>query len=174
MFMRSLFLLIFFMINDVHAETVLQGPNLGKSVSNVVINRWNRDVFPNGEGLPEGAGNAKKGAKIYQQQCLSCHGVAGTGGSADELAGAQHALTDDPPDKVIGNYWPYATTIFDFIRRSMPLHTPGSLNNDEVYALTAYLLVLNGIIGKDQIINKTTLPQVEMPNRTGFINAFKD
>ena len=173
MFMRNFICLVLFMVDIAHAETI-QGPNLGKPASYAVVSRWNRDVFPNGEGLPEGAGTAKAGKRIYEQQCLSCHGVEGTGGSADELAGAQHSLTDDPPDKIIGNYWPYATTIFDFIRRSMPLQAPGSLNNDEVYALTAYLLVLNGIIGKDQVINKTTLPQVKMPNRAGFINFFKN
>ncbi len=159
-------------MNYAHAETI-QGPNLGKPVNHAVVEKWNRDVFPNGEGLPKGTGTAIKGKKIFEQQCLSCHGVEGTGGSADELAGAQHSLTDDPPDKVIGNYWPYATTIFDFIRRSMPLHAPGKLSNDEIYALTAYLLVLNGIIDKDYDINKITLPRVEMPNKDGFINSFK-
>ncbi len=173
MFMRNFIWLVLFMVDIAHGETI-QGPNLGKPASHAVVNRWNRDVFPNGEGLPEGAGTAKAGKRIYEQQCLSCHGIEGTGGSADELAGAQHTLTDDPPDKIIGNYWPYATTIFDFIRRSMPLQAPGSLSSDEVYAVTAYLLVLNGIIGKDQVINKTTLPQVKMPNRAGFINSFKN
>jgi cytochrome c len=173
MYMRKFALLFFIVINASLAETI-QGPNLGNSVNSVVVDKWNRDVFPDGEGLPDGAGTAKKGKEIYEQQCLACHGVEGTGGSADELAGAQHSLTDDPPDKIIGNYWPFATTIFDFIRRSMPLQAPGSLSNDEVYAVTAYLLVLNGIIGKDQVINKITLPLIKMPNRTGFINSFKN
>ncbi len=172
MYMRNFTLLIFIMMNYAHAETI-QGPNLGKPVSSAVVDRWNRDIFPNGEGLPNGAGSAYKGKIIYQQQCLSCHGVDGAGGSAEELAGALHSLTDDPPDKVIGNYWPYATTVFDFIRRSMPLHAPGKLSNDEVYAVTAYLLALNGIISEDKIIDNKNLSKVEMPNRDGFINTFK-
>ncbi|MCK5830235.1 MAG: cytochrome c [Methylococcales bacterium] len=148
-------------------------PNLGQPATLEIIERWNIDVFPSGKGLPEGQGTVHAGKKIYKAYCLSCHGLDGTGDSADELAGAAHSLTDKPPDKIIGTYWPYATTIFDFIRRSMPLNAPGILNNNELYAVTAYLLYLNDIIDKNRIINANTLPKVQMPNRYGFIDIYQ-
>ncbi len=149
------------------------GPNLGKPVSAAVVRNWNQDVFPNGKGLPKGQGNAKQGERVYEKYCVSCHGVEGSGGYAEELAGAQHGLTDNPPDKVIGTYWPYATTLFDFTRRSMPLDAPGSLSNDQIYAVTAYLLFLNEIIDIDKMVNANSLAKIKMPNREGFINIFK-
>lgn len=144
-------------------------PGLGKSVSKALVNQWNLDIFANGEGLPEGKGTATYGKKVYQQYCLSCHGVEGIGDSADELAGAKHGLTDNPPDKTIGTYWPYAATIFDFTRRAMPLNNPGSLDNNQLYAVTAYLLYLNNLISEKEIMNAQSLPKVNMPNRDGFI-----
>lgn len=150
-----------------------QSPKLGKPASGVLVRNWNIDVFPDGEGLPEGKGNAILGEKIYQQHCQSCHGFEGSGDSADELAGAMHGLTDNPPDKTIGTYWPYATTLFDFTRRSMPLNAPGSLSNDQLYAVTAYLLYLNEIIQQTDEMNAKTLAKVKMPNRGGFINVYQ-
>lgn len=147
-------------------------PNLGKPAASELIQNWNMDIFPDGVGLPAGQGTAELGLAIYQKHCLSCHGVDGTGDSADELAGAAHSLTDNPPDKTIGTYWPYATTLFDFTRRAMPLNSPGILNNDELYSVTAYLLYLNGIIEQDSLLNKETLAIIKMPNRTGFINIY--
>lgn len=152
----------------VHAGT-LEGPDLGTEASPGQIAAWDMDVFPDGEGLPSGNGTAAQGKAVYDSACARCHGPNGAGGSAEELAGGTHALTDPQPDKTIGTYWPYATTIFDFVRRSMPLDAPGSLTNDQVYAATAYLLHLNGIIGEHMEINATTLPQVKMPNRDGFV-----
>ena len=150
------------------------GPNLGKPASRAMIERWNLDIFPDGQGLPAGWGNAVEGKQVYQTYCLSCHGTEGRGDSADELAGARHSLTDDPPDKTIGTYWPYATTIFDFTRRSMPLNSPGTLTENQLYAVTAYLLFLNNIIGERDEMNATTLPKVKMPNRQGFIDVYID
>ena len=168
MSMRSFWgCVLFVCFQSAQAESV--GPEWGRPASETLIQNWNRDVFPDGEGLPEGNGSAGDGERIYQRQCQNCHGVEGRGGSADELAGAMHTLTDNPPDKTIGTYWPYATTVFDFIRRSMPLNAPGSLSNDELYAVTAYLLYLNGIIGQKDPMNARTLPKVKMPNREGFI-----
>ncbi len=89
------------------------------------------------------------------------------------MAGAAHGLTDDPPDKTIGTYWPYATTLFDFTRRSMPLNAPGTLDNDQLYAVTAYLLYLNGIIEQRTVMNASSLPTVKMPNRGGFIDVYR-
>jgi len=143
-------------------------PKLGKLASEELVKQWNRDIYPDGEGLPEGHGNALQGRLVYEQYCESCHGQEGTGRSADELAGARHSLTDNPPDKTIGTYWPYATTIFDFTRRAMPLNAPGSLSDNQVYAVTAYLLYLNGIIKEKEVMNAMTLPKVSMPNRDGF------
>lgn len=149
------------------------GPNLGKPASAQLIKQWNMDIFPNGKDLPKGQGNAIAGKIVYEKHCLSCHGLEGTGDSADELAGATHSLTDNPPDKTIGSYWPYATTLFDFTRRAMPLNTPGKLDNNELYAVTAYLLYLNHIIEKNLMINAKTLPKINMPNRKGFINVYQ-
>lgn len=151
------------------AQAESAGPEWGQPASEILIQQWNIDVFPDGEGLPEGAGSAVAGKKVYQHYCQSCHGLEGRGASADELAGAMHTLTDNPPDKIIGTYWPYASTIFDFIRRSMPLNAPGILSNDELYAVTAYLLYLNGLIQEQVPMNAKTLPLVKMPNQEGFI-----
>lgn len=150
-----------------------QGPNLGKSAPKSMLTDWNLDVFPDGWGLPKGQGTVLEGKKVYRQYCQSCHGVEGTGNSAEELAGAKHGLKDNPPDKTIGTYWPYATTIFDFTRRSMPLNAPGSLSNDQLYAVVAYLLYLNGIIQERDVMNASTLPKVKMPNHDGFINVYQ-
>lgn len=145
------------------------GPNLGRVASPEEIRRWNLTVFPNGTGLPAGSGSANDGIQVYVEKCQSCHGIKGIGSSADELAGTRHKLTDPTPDKAIGNYWPYATTLFDFIRRSMPLNAPGSLTDHQVYSVTAYLLSLNEIVGTDTVLNSETLPKIRMPNRDGFI-----
>lgn len=172
MFMRnSLICLSLLFVPVLHAEE--KTPLLGKPVSKALVEKWNGDIFPDGEGLPAGKGTATYGKKVYQQYCLSCHGVDGTGDSADELAGAKHGLTDNPPDKTIGTYWPYATTIFDFTRRAMPLNNPDVLSNNQLYAVTAYLLYLNGIIGENDIMNAQTLPKVKMPNRDGFVNQYQ-
>lgn len=148
-------------------------PQLGKPADAQTLKNWTSDIFPDGEGLPPGSGTAVVGKKIYEQYCLSCHGVNGSGDSADELAGAQHALTGDPPDKTIGSYWPYATTVFDFTRRSMPLDKPGILNNDQLYAVTAYLLFLNNLVKENDLIDARTLPKIKMPNRDGFIDVHR-
>ena len=129
--------------------------------------------MPNGEGLPKGKGTAKEGKVVYEKYCSSCHGPEGSGGTADPLAGATMGLTSEYPEKTIGTYWPYATTLFDMTRRSMPMQAPGTLTNDEVYAVTAYQLSLNRIIGEKEEMNAKTLPQVKMPNREGFINVYE-
>lgn len=147
-------------------------PNLGQLDPDDFLKQWRYDVFPDGEGLPEGQGNARQGEAVYSQHCQTCHGIKGEGGSAEELAGAMHGLTDNPPDKTIGTYWPYATTLFDFIRRSMPLSAPGSLSNDQLYAVTAYLLYINHIIKSEDELSAKTLPRIIMPNHNGFINVF--
>ncbi len=125
--------------------------------------------MPDGAGLPPGAGTAHQGRQVYEQHCIACHGAGGLGESGDQLAGAQMGLTDEWPEKTIGNYWPHAAALFDFIRRAKPIPQPGSLEVAEVYAVTAYLLHLNGLVEEDAPMNAATLPQVLMPNRHGFI-----
>lgn len=160
-------------INPLNAEQ--QGPELGQAVSAEEIAKWDISVFPDGEGLPKGEGNVEQGKKVYQQQCISCHGQNGLGTAAgDQLAGAQMSLTSEYPEQTIGTYWPYATSLFDLIRRSMPMTAPGSLSNEQTYAVTAYLLYLNNIITKDEVMNSKTLAKVKMPNEEGFVNVYEE
>ncbi|MBA2352176.1 MAG: c-type cytochrome [Burkholderiales bacterium] len=154
---------------QVLAEGPVQAPKLGKPISAEQAAKWDLNVFSDGAGLPPGSGTAVEGSIIYDRQCASCHGEGGRGGAAEELAGGSHALTSETPDKSIGIYWPYATTIFDFTRRAMPMNAPGSLSADQVYAVTAYLLYANKIIGEKDAMDGQTLPKVKMPNREGFI-----
>ena len=149
-----------------HAEPV--APKLGVSLTPAQVSAWNISVYPDGRGLPPGRGTAKGGRVVYDTQCASCHGPGGQGATAEELAGPPSKLTGPDPDKNIGTYWPYATTIFDMTKRSMPMGAPGSLTDDQVYAVTAYLLFANKIIAEDFEIDERTLPLVVMPNRDGF------
>jgi mono/diheme cytochrome c family protein len=144
-------------------------PHLGKPLAREDAARWDLSVFPDGQGLPPGRGNATEGAALFASKCAVCHGTAGRGATAEELAGGTAPLTDKSPDKTIGLYWPYATTLFDFTRRAMPMFAPGSLSADEVYALTAYLLLANGVIAEAEEMNAASLPRVRMPNRNGFV-----
>jgi hypothetical protein len=136
---------------------------IGRDASAEEIASRDIDVGPDGAGLPPGGGSAGDGAKIYIERCAECHGVTGQHGR-DWLAGGP-----ETGRKTIGNYWPYATTIFDYVRRAMPPATPGTLSDSEVYALTAHLLRLNGIIGADEEMNAQTLPNVKMPARDRFV-----
>lgn len=144
-------------------------PDLGREATAEEIGRSNLSISPNGERLPPGGGSALDGEPIYVAKCLRCHGVEGQGGPADKLVGGIGSLTTARPLKTVGSYWPYATTLFDYVRRAMPYDRPASLSGDEVYAVSAYLLKLNGIIPEDLEMNRETLPRVEMPNRDGFV-----
>lgn len=141
---------------------------LGKPITENQIQAWNIDVGPSGVGLPPGSSTAISGEKLYQQQCASCHGDQGQGGVANRLVGGG-ALNTDKPVKTVGSFWPYSTTIFDYVKRTMPHQSPQSLTNDQVYAATAYILYLNKIIEKDAVMDAKTLPLVKMPNKDGFI-----
>ncbi len=151
----------------------LEGPNLGQAATAEEVTALSINIFPNGKGLPDGSGSVAQGASIYQTKCIGCHGAGGLGGSAEPLAGAEMGLTGEWPEKTIGTLWPYATTLFDFTRRSMPMTAPGSLSNEETYAVTAYLLYLNNIVAADAVMNKETILQVKMPNANGFINIYE-
>ena len=146
-------------------------PRLGRPLSEAAAARFDLDVFPDGQGLPAGRGTAAEGRALYAARCAACHGPQGRGGTAEDLAGAEEPLTARTPDKTIGSYWPYATTVFDFVRRAKPMDAPGSFTNDEVYALTAFLLFANGLVGETDPIDATTLPRVRMPNRDGFFGV---
>lgn len=130
---------------------------------------WDIDVAADGAGLPAGSGSVARGKTIYAQQCAACHGAKGEGKPADRLVGGKGTLASANPVKTIGSFWPYATTVFDFINRAMPYNAPQSLTPDEVYSVTAYLLYLNGVVAADTVLDARTLPAVRMPNRDGFI-----
>jgi len=142
---------------------------LGKPATPGAIAAWNIDVSADGSGLPAGSGSVAAGRAIYAAQCAACHGAGGEGKPADALVGGQGSLKTDKPLKTIDSFWPYATTVYDFINRAMPYNAPQSLRPDEVYAVTAYLLHLNGIVPADTVLDAQSLPKVRMPNRDGFI-----
>ena len=136
----------------------------GRAATAEEIKAWDIDVMPDGEGLPPGSGTPAGGAKSYARTCAACHGPSGTEGPFDRLVGRDRALV-----RTIGNYWPYATTLYDYIHRAMPLGAPGSLTPDEVYGLVAYLLWRNEIIAETAVIDARTLPRVVMPARDRFV-----
>ena len=155
-----------------------EGPNLGKPLDAAAIAAWDISIEPDGAGLPPGEGTPAQGARIFADKCAQCHGPDGKGGVAGvfsaPLVGSDPITDIAASTKRIANFWPYSTTLFDYIRRSMPWQQPMTLANDEVYVLTAYILALNKLIGENDTINAQTLPKVRMPNRDGFIVRFPD
>jgi mono/diheme cytochrome c family protein len=147
-----------------------EGPGLGRVATPEDIAAWDISIGPDGAGLPAGSGSARQGEAVYMAKCLGCHGECGAGKPNDQLAGGQGTLgPGQTPVKTVGSFWPYATTVFDYVRRAMPLNEPKSLSNDETYAVVAYILRINGVIGEDDTIDARTLPAVRMPNRDGFV-----
>jgi cytochrome c len=144
-----------------------ESPDLGRVATPDEIAAWDISIDPSGAGLPTGSGTARAGAAIFATKCAGCHGETGGGKPNDQLVGG--SLSATPPVKTVGSYWPYATTLFDYIRRAMPLPESKSLEDDEVYALAAYILAQNKIIGEHDVMDARTLPQVKMPNREGFV-----
>ena len=147
---------------------------IGRPATPAEIAALDVDVRPDGTGLPEGRGTVAEGAATYAAKCASCHGKSGEGASFDRLvatdAGDNFAFGRDPGlVRAIGNYWPYATTLYDYTARSMPFAQPGSLTPGETYGLVAYLLSLNKIVGDDAVMDKTSLPKVRMPAREKFV-----
>lgn len=145
--------------------------NVGRTPTDEEIRAWDISVGPEGKELPPGSGTAKDGAKVFTRRCAVCHGPTGAEVQwyTGRLVGGQGTLRDKVPTRTIGSFWPFATTIFDFIRRAMPQNEEGKLTADEVYSLTAYLLFRNGIIKDDEVMDAKSLPKVQMPNRNGFV-----
>lgn len=154
----------------VSSAALAESPNLGRAASPEEIASWDISIGPDGAGLPPGSGTAKQGETVYIAKCLACHGEKGAGKPNDHLVGGTGSLAPgQAPVKTVGSFWPYATTVFDYVRRAMPLNESKSLTDDEVYAVVAYILQLNGVVGENDTINAQTLPQVRMPNRDGFV-----
>lgn len=150
-----------------------QSPMLGEPVTDEELAEIDYAVLPDGRGLPSGSGTATEGKEVYERHCLSCHGASGADGINDRLVGGHGTIDSTRPEKTVGSYWPYATTLFDYIRRAMPYQAPGSLSADEIYGLTAYVLFLNEIVDEDERLNPDTLPAVEMPNHENFVWAYE-
>src|SRR5215467_13029254 len=139
-----------------------QQPNLGRVLTPDEVRKVDITVAPDGSGLPPGSGSVAAGAVIYAQKCQSCHGADGSGKPQDQLTGGVGSLASGKPVKTPVSFWPTATTVFDYIRRAMPITAPQSLTNNEVYAVTGYLLSVDGIVGKDAVLDAKSLPQVKM------------
>src|SRR5262249_23356630 len=141
---------------------------IGQVASPSQIAGWDIDVRADGKGLPPGRGSVREGEKIFAESCAACHGARGEGKPADRLVGGFGTLATSKPGRTVGSYWPYASTLFDYIRRAMPFNSPQSLTADQVYAVSAYILYLNNIVTEDTVLDATSLSGVEMPNRNGF------
>ena len=144
---------------------------IGKPATEEKIKAIDITIFPDGRGLPPGKGTVAKGKDIFKEKCAVCHNDKGEGrqGQYPALVGGGGTINTPKPAKTVGSYWPYATTVFDYVRRAMPYDQPGTLQPDEIYSAVAFLLNANGIIGENDEINATTLPKVKMPNRDGFV-----
>lgn len=156
--------------NGASAQDTHQPYGLGRPAAEEEIRAWNIDIAPNGEGLPAGRGTVGEGARLFSAKCASCHGPTGSEGPKDRLVGGRGTLTSDNPVKTVGSFWPYATTLYDYIYRAMPYQAPQSLTPEEVYSIVAWLLFQNGIVAEDVVMDAKTLPVVRMPNREGFVS----
>jgi len=152
------------------AAALAETPDLGRPATPEEITLWDISIGPEGAGLPPGSGTPQQGELVYAAKCLPCHGEKGAGKPNDQLVGGLGTLTGDQnPVKTVGSFWPYATTLFDYVRRAMPFDAPKSLSNDEVYAVCAYILQLNGVIEQSAVMSSQTLARVQMPNHDGFV-----
>ena len=151
---------------SVHAQTGQYG--IGRRPTPEEIAAADTAVGPAGVELPPGSSSASRGRSVYASRCATCHGANGKEGPNDVLAGGQGTLGTAKPVRTVGSYWPYATTLFDYIRRAMPYMTPGVLTDEDVYGVTAYVLFLNGLVGEQDVLDAKTLVALRMPNRDGF------
>jgi mono/diheme cytochrome c family protein len=151
------------------AAAQLPSYGVGRPPTAEEVRAWDLTIRPDGQGLPPGSGTAALGKPIYAERCAACHGETGEDPKYSRLVGGHGTLATDKPIRTIGSFWQYAPTLWSYIRRAQPYDQPGSLTPDQVYAVTAYLLHRNGIIGEQDVMDATTLPRVQMPNRDGFI-----
>lgn len=166
--LRALLVFVFVVPAFRPAQTAMQ-LGLGRPPTAEELKAQDIDVRPDGRGLPPGSGTVERGRDVYARRCAACHGPSGKEGPSDLLVGGNGSLATARPLKTVGSFWPYATTLWDYINRSMPYDRPGTLTTDEVYAASAFVLYLNGIIGAADTLTEATLPRVQMPNRDGFI-----
>lgn len=162
---------VFFLLPScAHTPRVAETPRFGQQIAPADIAPWDISIGPDGASLPPGSGTARQGEPVYVAKCQACHGAKGAGKPNDPLVGGFGTLAAGKmPVKTVGSYWPYATTLFDYVRRAMPFQQSKSLSVDELYAVSAYILSLNGIVGPDEVLDAQSLPKVKMPNRDGFI-----
>lgn len=157
-------------VNTNTATAPLQTVALGQAINESQLSAADLVVFASGEGLPAGQGSAAQGKAVFAARCQACHGAGGEGSSAStRIVGG--SLEANPPVRTVGSYWPYATTLFDYTRRAMPANAPKSLSDTEVYQVVAYVLYLNNIVDENFVVDKNSLPNIEMPNRNGFIDS---
>ncbi len=156
---------------DFSPAVLAQSPTfgVGHAPNPALLQQIDIDVTPDGKGLLPGSGTAAKGKDVYTRRCETCHGPTGTEGPQEILAGGKGSLATPKPQKTVGSYWPYATTLWDYINRAMPFDHPSTLTPDEVYSAAAYVLFLNGVVGEQDVLNEATLPKIQMPNRNGFV-----
>src|SRR5258705_7192478 len=148
-------------------------PKFGKPISEGDLKAWDISIAPDGVGLPAGSGTPAQGATVFAAKCAACHGAKGEGGAGPRLVGGQGTLAPPAlPVQTAGSYLPYPTTVFDYVRRTMPWDRPKTLTNDEIYAVTGYILNINGIVKDGEAMNKDTLAKVRMPNRDGFSELY--
>jgi len=143
---------------------------IGRPATSAEIAGWNIDVGRDGSNLPSGSGTVNHGREVYEQECASCHGANGEGAVGDRLVGGQGTLATAKPVRTVGSYWPYAPTLFDYIRRAMPQNAPESLSDGDVYAVSAYILNLNGLLSADAMLDAKSLAEIKMPNRGMFVD----
>jgi cytochrome c len=141
---------------------------IGRTATDAEIAGWNIDIGRNGENLPPGSGTVAHGKEIFAEQCAACHGEKGQGGVGERLVGGQGTIATPKPIKTVGSFWPYAPTLFDYIRRAMPQNAPQSLSNEDVYAVAGYILSMNGLLPADATLDAKTLSAIKMPNRDMF------
>jgi cytochrome c len=144
--------------------------HIGRAATPAEIKGWDIDIGGDGSNLPPGSGSVERGRVVFSEQCATCHGVDGQGGVGDRLVGGQGTLASAKPVRTVGSYWPYAPTLFDYIRRAMPQNAPQSLSDQDVYAVSAYILNLNGLVPADAVLDAKTLAAIKMPNRDRFVS----
>jgi S-disulfanyl-L-cysteine oxidoreductase SoxD len=144
--------------------------HIGRAATPAEIKGWDIDIGHDGSNLPPGSGSVERGRVVFSEQCATCHGADGQGGVGDRLVGGQGTLASAKPVRTVGSYWPYAPTLFDYIRRAMPQNAPQSLSDEDVYAVSAYILNLNGLVPADAVLDAKTLAAIKMPNRDRFVS----